>query len=88
MMYEYPKIMQISISNLYTLNDPKIAMSPLQTSKKCFAHGLWMFRQLFDSLSQHFDVKNTFFDVFFMFFDSFGRFQLFDIIKRRCAGPQ
>ena len=60
----------------------------MQTSKKCFAHGLWVFRPLFDSFSQHFDAKNTYFDVFFMFFDDFGRSQLLGSVSRGCTGAQ
>ena len=60
----------------------------MQTSKKCFAHGLWVFRPLFDSFSQHFDAKNTYFDVFFMFFDDFGRSQLLGSVIRGCRGAQ
>merc|ERR1711994_523665 len=56
--------------------------------KKCFAHGLWVFRPLFDSCSGHFDAKNTYFDVFFMFFDDFGRSQLLGSVIRGCRGAQ
>merc|ERR1711994_757167 len=85
---ECPKIMKISKSSLYTFRCPKVALNPIQTSKKCFAHGLWVFRPLFDSFSQHFDAKNTYFDVFFMFFDDFGRPQLFGSVNRGCRGAQ
>merc|ERR1711994_966609 len=60
----------------------------MQTSKKWFAHGKWLFRTLFDSFSQHFDAKNTYFDVFFMFFDDFGRSQLLGSVRRGCRGAQ
>ena len=76
MVSECPKIMKISKSSLYTFMWPKVALNPMHTSKKCFAHGLWVFRPFFDSCSGHFDAKNTYFDVFFMFFDDFGRSQL------------
>merc|ERR1711994_38463 len=58
---ECPKIMKISKSSLYTFRCPKVALNPMQTSKKCFAHGVWVFRPLFDSCSGHFDAKNTYF---------------------------
>jgi hypothetical protein len=58
----------------------------MQTPKKCFAHGLWVCRPLFDSCSGHFDAKNTYFDVFFMFFDDFGRSQLLGSVIRGCRG--
>ena len=67
---------------------PKVALNPMRTSKKCFAHGLWVFRPLFDSCSGHFDAKNTYFDVFFMFFDDFGRSQLLGSVIRGCRGAQ
>merc|ERR1711994_211763 len=85
---ECPKIAKISKSSLYTFMCPKVALNPMQTSKKCFAHGLWVFRPLFDSFSQHSDAKNTDFDVFFMFFDDFGRSQLFGSVNRGCTGAQ
>merc|ERR1711994_1196125 len=85
---ECPKIAKISKSSLYTFIGLRVALNPIQTSKKCFAHGLWVFRPLFDSFSQHFDAKNTYFDVFFMFFDDFGRPQLFGSVNRGCTGVQ
>ena len=88
MVSECPKIMKISKSSLYTLNGPKVALNPMRTSKKCFAHGLWVFRPFFDSCSGHFDAKNTYFDVFFMFFDDFGRSQLLGSVIRGCRGAQ
>merc|ERR1712083_1188101 len=88
MVPECPKIMKISKSSLYSLNGPKVALNPMRTSKKCFAHGLWVFRPLFDSCSRHFDAKNTYFDVFFMFFDDFGRSQLLGSVIRGCRGAQ
>ena len=88
MVSECPKIMKISKSSLYTFMCPKVALNPMRTSKKCFAHGLWVFRPLFDSCSGHFDAKNTYFDVFFMFFDDFGRSQLLGSVSRGCTGAQ
>merc|ERR1712141_807746 len=88
MVSECPKIMKISKSSLYTFMCPKVALNPMQTSKKCFAHGLWVFRPLFDSCSGHFDAKNTYFDVFFMFFDDFGRSQILDSVSRGYRGAQ
>ena len=60
----------------------------MQTSKKCFAHGKWVFRPFFDSCSGHFDAKNTYFDVFLMFFDDFGRSQLLGSVNKGCTGAQ
>merc|ERR1712173_521032 len=85
---EWAKITKISKSSLYTFNGPKVALNPMRTSKKCFLHGLWVFRSLFDSCSGHFDAKNTYFDVFFMFFDDFGRSQLLGSVIRGCRGAQ
>merc|ERR1712080_377827 len=72
MVSECPKIMKISKSSLYAFMCPKVALNPMRTSKKCFAHGLWVFRPLFDRCSGHFDAKNTYFDVFFMFSGAVG----------------
>merc|ERR1712038_1445166 len=80
--------MKISKSSLYTFMCPKVALDPMQTSKKCFAHGLWVFRPLFDSCSQHVDAQNTYFDVFFMFFDDFGSSQLVYSVSRGCTDAQ
>merc|ERR1712083_856179 len=88
MVSECPKIMKISKSSLYTFRCPKVALNPMRTSKKCFAHGLWVFRPLFHSCSGHVDAKNTYFDVFFMFFDDFGRSQLLGSVIRGCRGAQ
>merc|ERR1711974_449887 len=85
---ECPKITKISKSSLYTFMCPKVALNPMHTSKKCFTHGLWVFRPLFDSCSGHVDAKNTYFDVFFMFFDDFGRSQLLGSVTRGCTGAQ
>merc|ERR1719273_1169262 len=85
---ECPKITKISKSSLYTFMCPKVALNPMRTSKKCFAHVLWVFRPLFDSCSEHFDAKNKYFDVFFMFFDDFGRSQLLGSVSRGCTGAQ
>merc|ERR1711994_616505 len=87
-MSECPKIMKISKSSLYTLIGLRVALNPMRTSKKCFAHVLWVFRALFDSCSEHFDAQNTYFDVCFMFFDYFGRSQLLDSVSRGCTGAQ
>merc|ERR1712141_79548 len=86
MVSECPKIMKISKSSLYTFMCPKVALNPIRTSKKCFAHGLWVFRPLFDSCSGHIDAKNTYFDVFFMFLNDFGRSQLLGSVIRGCRG--
>merc|ERR1712228_1149935 len=83
-----PKIVKISKSSLYTLIGPRVALNPMQTSKKCFAHGKWVFRALFDSCSAHFDAKNTYFDVFLMFFDNFGRSLLSGSVRWSCLSAQ
>merc|ERR1712141_646738 len=88
MVSECPKITKISKSSLYTFMCPKVSLNPMRTSKKSFAHGLWVFRPFFDSCSGHFDAKNTYFDVFFMFFDDFGRSQLLGSVSRGCRGAQ
>merc|ERR1711994_447818 len=88
MVSECPKIMKISKSSLYTFMCSKVNLNPMRTSKKCFAHGLWVSRPLFDRCSGHFDAKNTYFDVFFMFFDDFGRSQLFGSVIRGSRGAQ
>merc|ERR1712242_256055 len=88
MVSDCPKITKIPKSSLYTVIDLRVALNPMQTSKKCFAHGLSVFRPFFDSCSGHFDAKNTYFDVFFMFFDDFGRSQLLVSVIRGCRGAQ
>ena len=88
MVSECPKIMKISKSSLYTFMCPKVALNPMQISKKCFSHRKWVCRTLFYSCSQHFDANNTYFDVFLMFFDDFGRSQLLGGVSRGCTGAQ
>ena len=60
----------------------------LGNSKKWSGHPKTVFRQLFDTCSQHFDAKNTYFYVFLMFFDDFGRYQLLGSVRGPCMGAQ